>query len=173
MGLSDFNTENFYKFLTTLGVVMLIFSIMYPMEKKNEIELKSNDFKKELALNKLETQILNDSVNILTKLIENAHSELKLMKETNNVDSIKVKNQRKNIKSIYSNIKNKRIFIEKSDCTLIYKNEEIKLLEKQINDFKWISDILLWNGAIFIIIGLYNWWKQEKNDDGITKIKIM
>lgn len=173
MGLNDFNTDSLYKFLTTFGIVMIIFSIMYPMEKRNEIEIKSNEYKKEISLSRLELISLSDSINDLNSIIVKANKHIELLKKEPIIDSQRIINYKKEINPYYNKVIEKSYKKNKQDSLLIYKKKEIEILDKQINDFKIKEYFLFIVGIIFMLYGFYKWRKVEKDDDGITKIKIL
>lgn len=173
MGLSDFNTDSIYKFLTTFGIVMIIFSIMYPMEKRNEIELKSNEYKKEISLNKLELISLSDSIKDLNSIIVKANKHIELLKKEPIIDSQRIIKYKKEINPYYNKVIEKNFKKSKQDSLLIYKKKEIEILDKQINDFKIKERCMLYGGIFFMLYGFLKWKKAENEDDGITKIKIL
>ncbi|WP_333662201.1 hypothetical protein [Chishuiella changwenlii] len=171
--MSDFNTDSLYKFLTTFGIVMIIFSIMYPMEKRNEIELKSNEYKKEISLNKLELISLSDSIKDLNSKIVKANQHIEILKNEPIIDSQRITNYKKEINPYFEKVIEKNYKKNKQDSVLYYKKKEIEILNAQINDFKTKEYFLLITGIFFMVYGFINWKIVENKDDGITKIKII
>lgn len=173
MGLSDFNTDSLYKFLTTFGIVMIIFSIMYPMEKRNEIELKSNEYNKEISLNRLELISLSDSIEDLNSIIVKANKHIELLKKEPVIDSQRIIKYKNEINPYYNKIIEKNFRKNKQDSLLTYKKKEIEILSNQIDDFKLKERCMFYGGILFMLYGFFKWRKVENEDDGITKIKIL
>ncbi|PZU26745.1 MAG: hypothetical protein DI622_00065 [Chryseobacterium sp.] len=147
-------SENLYKYLVTIGILMLVLTIYYPLKEKQELEILKINLKSELKVLNLEIKDNNKSVNELTKYVTQKNiSE----SEKNKLFSEISQNQKANeIKQI------------KADGKLV----EIKNRDKYIN----IYDNLFWafivTGSGFIVFGFFKWYNSKKVDDSKCEIEV-
>lgn len=74
MDLSYINTDNIFKFMTTAGLLAVLFSVLYPLEKKQALELELN------------TQMMEDSI-LTLKIIRLNKEYIRIKRRQNEIDS--------------------------------------------------------------------------------------
>lgn len=164
------SAENLYKFLFINGTILVILSMFYPLQQKNEIKVQTIDFNKNVDL-------VNYEIGSQTKTIEKFKSKSKMTLFF--LDSIS-KNRTENTSEII--IKRKKEYnseldsingIQKNiDLNLIRLNAEktkIIELEKQAKIYSYYSIFFLIIGGVFFIIGIIGWSNATKILDKIKK----
>ncbi|WP_395061341.1 hypothetical protein, partial [Flavobacterium sp.] len=100
---SFLNTDNLYKFLFSGGILMIVFSLFYPIEKKQLLELEINNFNKQTELLNNDINLLNVEVNQLKSTSKETLNTLeKLQKTKNDVNQIQVSKEISKIKDNYN-----------------------------------------------------------------------
>ncbi|HLD53751.1 MAG TPA: hypothetical protein VJA82_10625 [Sediminibacterium sp.] len=144
------------------GVFMVVFSFIYPLEKKQKIELEINLYNKQITL-------LNEEVKSLNKEVENLKIKSKETIKTlenikSNKDSATASREIREIQETYNKVfyatKAKENEIITKDIILKYEKSKIALLENHINSFSIFRWLFLIIGTTFTIFGLWNWNKS-------------
>lgn len=148
-------SDNLWKYLFTVGILLIFISIYYPLQKSEEINLEI------IELN-TDSQILNKKIEYLEKEV----SELKYSLKKSNfvIDSLSLKNWETEINKIQGELidninvakertKELQLEIIKNQGKENYINE----LQKQSNFYKGFFRIGIIIGFIMVIIGLYKW----------------
>ncbi len=152
------NTDNIFKFLLTGGLLMFIFSIIYPLDKRQKLEIEMNSCNEQVS-------IVNNEMNYISQRI------LKLDSTTNNYkDSIEYlrKSSRLNSKNTIRalkdtlNYKLDRIkydiyLLEQKRTSVHWEKQKLAILQEHINEFNTYKDWILWSGIVFAIIGFCGW----------------
>lgn len=138
---------------------MIGFSIVYPLEKKQKLELEVNNYNQHVEILNRETskllknaQDLEIVANNTVKILEGAESD---------PDKSISKNERKvlqdsfNVK--YNRIKLLRTELSTNDVILKYEKNRILLLRKHIKSFNCYKNMMFWLGLGFLLFGLYMW----------------
>lgn len=136
-------SENLYKYLVTIGILMVAMTVYYPLKEKQELELQ------EIKLNsKIESLIL--------KIQENKkHIEIIEDKKKKNLD---VNNEFVEIKKLH--LENLISQIESKNNFKIIESKQKYI--KYYNIIFWIFFPL---GILFIGYGFVKWHKSKKIDD--------
>lgn len=147
-------SENLYKYLVTIGILMLVLTIYYPLKEKQELEILKINLKSELKVLNLEIKDNNKNVIELTKYITQKN--------------ISESQRSKLFLEISQNQKANEIKQIKADGKLI----EIKNRDKYIN----IYDNLFWafilTGSAFILFGFFKWYNSKKVDDSKCELEV-
>ena len=148
------NGDNLFKYCFTLGLVMLVFALIYPLEKSHQIEIEVINQNKEASL-------LTNEINNLKKSIDKLEEDIKTMLSAD--------------KSIDKNIAQKKVFQINSDYQVIEKNKNdlrmksivldfnyrrIKTLETQAKTFSKFSWVMIIVGISLAIFGFIYWVKN-------------
>lgn len=145
-------SENLYKYLVTVGLLLIVMTVYYPLKEKQELEILT--IKIENDLNTLNYKIRENSKNVenLKKTISRNGSSSESNKLLTELDNL---NQENNINQFE---------IEK-------KFEEIKCRRSYISLYKWIFWIFFPLGILLSIFGFVKWKSAKKYDDNILKLE--
>lgn len=167
---SFLNTDNLYKFLFSGGIFMIVFSLFYPIEKKQLLELEINNFNKQAELLNNDINSLNIEVNRLkTTSKETLKTLEKLEKTKNAANQHQVSKEISIIKDKY----NKTFFRIKSyqqetilkSINLKYNKSKIEIMQNHVETFNFYSWFLLIFGVLFAVVGLKYWFKSTQNTE--------
>lgn len=99
--MNDFlpSTDNFFKYLLTIGLLLIVFTIMYPIQKQKEVDIEILDYSNDVEILNLKIKRFEDIVNTFSSVKSSLQSEL---------DSLKLLEAKSNI-LIAQKIENVRI----------------------------------------------------------------
>lgn len=156
-----FNGKNdLAKFLSIGGVFLIVFSILYPVEKKKELDLL-------IVKNNNQIRVLND---LLNSVIQKQNSLIKRTKEINSIlDNPKSK------KSICTSLKKERKSIEKEGDLIIEKitnktteiyniKDRIKVNKTYSSEYGAYLTTLTRVGWGMLIVGLIGWLMSARKE---------
>lgn len=146
-------SENLYKYLVTIGTLLIVLTVYYPLKEKQELEILTIKIKNELL--------------IINCKLEDNKKELENFKKTNNDKSISIDNKRKaflKIKEIDAKNRINQLSIEN-------KNEELICRKSYINIYNIVFWIFFPIGIFLIIFGFIKWNKVKKLDDDILELE--
>lgn len=140
-------SENLYKYLVSVGILLIALTVFYPLKEKQNIEIKTIGLEKELS-----------KLNL--KIKDNYKKVLELKKDTISIPKEKIEEIEK------INLENhlNQIEVEKS-------NDEIKKRKKHISLYYKLFWIFFPLGIILTIYGFFKWLKSKKTDDEILKLE--
>lgn len=168
------SSDNLYKFLFMGGIFMVAFSFIYPLEKKQRIELEINLYNKQITLLNEEIKVLNDEVESLKIKTKETIETLELIKSSK--ESTIASKQIKEVQEIYNKAfyttKAKENEITTKDIILKYEKSKIVLLENQVNSFSIFRWLFLTIGTTFTIFGLWNWNRSTKISTEIQRLEL-
>lgn len=148
--------DNLFKYTFTLGLVMVVFSLVYPLQKKHEIEL-------EIVNQNKEAKLLNNEINNLNKATLNLkHTSDLLIKKAinfkpNKRNKLKMKGVVDKFNSDFDSVQKNKQAIEVKTIILEFNKTKIIVLQQQANSFDRYSFWLSLFGIIFTIFGLLFW----------------
>lgn len=144
-------SENLYKYLVSVGLLLMVLTVFYPLKEKQEIEIETI---------KLEKEVLK-----LNFKIKDNHKKVKELKE------LKKKNDTLNLNGIYVN-KLDDINLENNlnQFELEKKNDEIKKRVKHIKLYNLLFWIFFPLGLFLAFYGFLKWLKSKKTDDAISNL---
>lgn len=154
--LSFVSGDNLFKYTFTLGLVMVVFSLVYPLQKKHEIELEIVNYNKDEKLLALEYNTLLKSV----AMVEKESAELK--KKTKHFIPTK-KNKDKIRKEVLKfnadldSVQKFKLQIKVKKINLEYNSSKINVLKSQAETFQYYACWILGFGIIFSSFGLISW----------------
>jgi len=145
-------SENLYKYLVTMGLLLIVMTVYYPLKEKQELELNIINTEQEAV-----------TLNYNIKSVARTVNSLK-----NNVKSLK---QDKDIKITIKNIENLLNENQISQYKLEMKYKEIKARKNHIKFYNILFWIFFPIGVLLTIFGFIKWLKSKIVDDEILKLE--
>ena len=153
-------SDNLFKYLFTVGAVMIVTSIIYPLQKKQEIEIQINHLLKESELLNYEVVSLKKDYQGSKKEFKNVSDKLnsmynvsgKVVKEHEQFLQLRRKNNEliQNLKSRYRELEIKNIIMQN-------EQSKIDLLKRHANSYNSYYQFVKWVGIFFLLSGLIGW----------------
>ena len=153
-------SDNFFKYLFTVGAVMIVISILYPLQKSQEIEMQRTDLVKESELLNNEIRLLNNEYQKNAKEYADVSATLDSLVSIFD-DKVLVNEQflklRKRGNEIIQKLNDRERELEIKN--IIVKNEKLKidLLEEHSESYKNYYLFIKGIGIFFLIIGFVGW----------------
>jgi putative exporter of polyketide antibiotics len=148
--------DNLFKYTFTLGLVMVVFSLVYPLQKKHEIEL-------EIVNQNKEAKLLNKEIDNLSKITLNLEktSDLLIKKavkfKANKRNKLKMKSLVDKFNLDFDSAQRNKQAIEVKTIILEFNKTKIEVLQQQANSFDKYSFWLSLCGITFTVFGLVFW----------------
>ena len=153
-------SDNLFKYLFTVGAVMIIISIFYPLQKSQEIEIKQTDLLKEselltneIRLLKNDYQILKDEYSDISHILDS----LVLVHGDKVTENIQFLEYRKKGNKMIQNLNDRERELKIKNIIIQNEESKIDLLGKHSESFKSYYSLVKWLGIIFLIIGFIGW----------------
>lgn len=137
-------SENLYKYLVTVGILLIVLTIYYPLKEKQDLEILTVQLKSEL-------QSLN----------------FKIETNRNEAESFNTNQTQKNLEIIKKNQFQNQL----NQISLENKYTEIKCRNEYIKMYNWIFWIFLPLGIILIIFGFIRWYISKRIDDEVSQLE--
>lgn len=165
--MTDFlpSTDNFFKYLLTIGLILIGFTIMYPIQKQKEVDIEILNYKTKIEVLDVAKKNLSKEVEELKDTRNRTQSELDSLKK---LKLIATKSTASEIEKI--RVQKKAEFDQSKQNLIVavdslntveinLRNEKIRIekLGKYFDFFKTYKIILLSLGFILIAIGLRYW----------------
>ncbi|WP_339874688.1 hypothetical protein [Olleya marilimosa] len=152
------SAESLYKFLFINGTILVLLSMFYPLQQKNEIDRLRIDFNKDVELLNFEISKLENNIETLKHSSSRSVKKVDSLKTINTVSAIK---KAEKIVLDYNKTLDSIILLKREfDISKIKRNsdkQKIDLLLKQANKYEDYSSSFLVLGAFFFIIGFIGW----------------
>jgi hypothetical protein len=156
--LFSLNTDNLFKFLFINGIVLVVISLFYPIEKEQEFEVIKTDYELKVALFEKNISILKKDIETFKNesiRLENKIDSLKKTDKTENQNKAEFLKNRFNIK-LDSMIKiRKEIAID--SINLINNQKKVIIFSNQVTKYSSFAKYFLIVGIISFILGLFGW----------------
>lgn len=152
------------------GVFLLIFSFLYPLEKKQKIELEVVELKKIMDIQQTEIEYLKNSIDSLKAEVNPTLNKLEIAKKNRNhkeIDSIQ-----RLFNNAFDDLKNKEKILTIKDIVNNSEKDKICLLKNHIKEFRKFQVAFLIVGPLFIIYGLYGWSKSVRTSEKTQEIQL-
>lgn len=140
-------TDNFYKFICTIGLMMLLFAIIYPVEKKQELELSLIELERKVDM--VNHRVKNESSNILNYRSKVMASNLSVKSKLLKIDSLKEANK----------IDLHKIQLDSIDVA--FDKKKLLVLESHLDEFKCWSMLLVILGIPLAAFGGIKWYMKD------------
>lgn len=153
----------------------MAFSFIYPLEKKQKIELEVNLYNQQIALLNEEIAQLSKDVDNLKKVTKETLKKLETIEEGKTKKS-SASNEIREIQNRYNldfqTIKSKENEVSTKRIILKYEKDKILLLLNHIDSFSIFKLLFLIVGLLFAVIGLWLWWKATSVLSEIQKLEL-
>ncbi|WP_184544127.1 hypothetical protein [Mucilaginibacter sp. FT3.2] len=157
--------DNLFKFLFIGGLVMLLTSMFYPLQKEQELDIEINSYNKEVKLLNRELGELRLDVSKLNKSSSEILAELRTLKQGERTKSKlkkssitkQIKDIKANFKTNYDSLYKRKQTTEIKEIVLDFNKSKIILLKKYSDSYGDYTSKLTWWGIAFIVIGLVGW----------------
>lgn len=146
-------SENLYKYLVTIGLLLIVLTVAYPLREKQELEILKTTLENEAKTLSYKISENNKNVTILNTLILKNGNTAENIKTISEIDK---RNQENNISQIES---------EK-------KLTEIEIRSRYIRYYNWMFWIFFPIGIALAIFGFIKWKKAKKNDDTKQELEL-
>lgn len=146
-------SENLYKYLVTIGLLLIVLTVAYPLREKQELEILKTTLENEAKTLAYRIKENNKNVTILNTLINKTGNTAENIKTLSEIDK---RNQENNISQIES---------EK-------KLAEIEIRSRYIRYYNWMFWIFFPIGIVLAIFGFIKWKKAKKNDDTKQELEL-
>lgn len=140
-------SENLYKYLVSIGILMLILTIYYPLKEKQQLEILKIKLESDHKVLNFEIKDNKKNLDDLIKSIEH-----------NNIDSFK---KEKLLSEIDQKQKENQIKQINADGKII----ELENREKYIRIYNRLFWVFIIVGSGLVIFGFFKWYKSKKIDD--------
>lgn len=126
MILPTLPTDNLYKFIALSGLVILLFSVVYPYKLVTDLELKAVEAGTQVKLLELESAAIEREIYVMEKEKEPARDEveaLRLRHEQNKINSIKIEGEQERLSVLLKQLRtafNSLMFGVLFGCVLAY-----------------------------------------------------
>jgi len=145
-------SENLYKYLVSIGLLLIVLTVFYPLKEKQDLEVSRISIEKEAL-------ILNYQIKEASKDVQNLKSKVKSL-----TDKELIENKLNDIDNL---IKQSQI----SQFELEQKYEEINTRKKHIKLYNVLFWIFFPIGVVITFFGFYKWLKSKTVDDGILELE--
>ena len=150
------NSDNLFKFLFLGGIMMILISMIYPLQKKQEIDIEVLAYNKEVCLLNLEIDELQNTVNKASKEAKKTLRKLDSLKNIKDSKTQICKIQKKTNTEFAIIAKQKR----NQDIKLIvlqFNKNKIEVLKQHSDTYNSYSNKLLFWGIIIANLGFLGW----------------
>ncbi|WP_310595111.1 hypothetical protein [Flavobacterium sp.] len=176
--LFSWNTDNLFKFLFINGIVLVVISLFYPLQKQQELELEKIKYDQKVELINIKISNLKNEMetfNLTSKAIELKIDSLKKISINLNTSN-KIKTLKEQFNSTFNNIDKLKKDIEIEELNIKSDKAKIKILIKHAEEYRQYSNWFFRAGLISFFIGLIGWsWMTLVNEsfkkEELKKIK--
>jgi hypothetical protein len=150
------NSDNLFKFLFLGGIMMVLVAMVYPLQKKQEIEIEIVAFNKEVHLLNLEIEELSTKVNAANAKSNKTYTTLDSLSNIKGT-SKEIERIKKEFNLEYNKIEIKKREQEIKLVVLDFNKRKIEVLKKHAVTYNSYSNKLLTWGIIILILGFIGW----------------
>ena len=164
------SAENLYKFLFINGTILVILSMFYPLQQKNEIKIKTIEYNKNV-------EILNYKISNQKNTVQDFNLKSKrtlayldsISKNRNEKSSLIIAQKKSEYNKELDSINSIQYQIKLNNIKLNSEKEKILELQGQAKTYSNYSIFFLIIGGVFFIIGIIGWSKATNVLDKIKK----
>jgi len=144
-------SENLYKYLVSIGMMLIVLTVYYPLKEKQKLEILKIELEGEVKILNYQIKENLKNVNILQANININGAKAKELESLAEIEEI---NNENNIRHI--------------ECE--QKHAEIEARKKQITLYNTLFWIFLPIGIIITALGFICWYKVKRVDDSTAKL---
>ena len=154
--LFSWNTDNLFKFLFINGIVLVVISLFYPLQKQQELELEKTKYDQKVDLLNLKISNLKKEVidfNTISRKDESKINRLKSLPKNITNDS-KIKELKISFNRTYKSLFDLREKLKIENINLKGDKAKIKLLIKHAEEYRQYSNWFFRAGLFYFFIFL-------------------
>ncbi len=152
------NTDNIFKFLLTGGLLMSLFSIIYPLDKRQKLEIEKNSSNEQVSIVNNEMAFISQRILKLDSTTNNYKDSIDILRKSSSANSkYTIKVLKDTLNNKLDRIKYDIYLLDQKRTSVQWEKQKLVILQEHINEFKTYKDWILWSGIIFAIIGLIGW----------------
>jgi hypothetical protein len=172
------NTDNFFKYLLTVGLLLIIFTVMYPLKKQQELDLELLSYERDTSVVSFKVEHLNKKISELEAVRANTQKFLdslkKLQSSAEQEDSINIEQIRISKMNGYE-VRRKSLMgvtdsLTVAQIDLLNKSKKVAKLKKYVSVYERYKIVLLTVGFILSFLG-FRYWTAAVYRDEILKDK--
>lgn len=145
-------SENLYKYLVSIGLLLIVMTVFYPLKEKQDLEVSQINTEKDAVALNYKIKKTAERVENLRKNIKANVSKEDLDEKLTELDDLLNKNQ-----------------IEQFE--LERKGQEIEIRKKHISLYNTLFWIFFPLGVILTIFGFIKWLKSKTLDDDVLGLE--
>ena len=146
-------SENLYKYLVSIGILMLVLTIYYPLKQKQDLEILKLNLESEMQVLNLEIKENKENLEDLETTLN--EKTISLEEKRENLSEIKLKHKENEINQLKTKAKMDEISSRK---------KYIKIYDKLF----WIASI---TGIILVVFGFLRWISAKRTEDKKLKLE--
>lgn len=151
--LSNFfaGSENLYKYLVSIGMLLIVLTVYYPLKEKQELEILKIKLEEDVQV--LNFKIKENQTNVLNLQVKIGQNspDIQKLESLNVIDKINYDNH-----------------INHIECKQKYL--EIKARQNYIKLYNILFWVFLPTGVIITLFGFIRWYIVKRVDDEMTKL---
>jgi len=165
--LFSWNTDNLFKFLFINGIILVVLSLFYPLQKKQELELEKIKYDQKVDLINLKISKLKNEIEVFNK--NSKVIELKINTLSKQTKSLKFENEIKILKnkfnSTFESLSKSKDKLDIEQLNIKSDKSKIEILVKHAEEYRQYSSWFFRAGLISFFIGLIGWiWMTYVNE---------
>lgn len=168
------STDNFFKYILTIGFVCLVFAFIYPIQNQNKLEVEKITLLEAMAIDSVDHRALEKQFDELKQLRDQITDSINKLNALGKNAPVGSKQKVDSFRAAFFTSKNqfhsKAIEINKQTLKTDYAKQRYLTLDTQVHSFKTIKNIGIIVGVILMAFGLLFWAGSSYHDE-LTKAK--
>ncbi|GGH71811.1 hypothetical protein [Phaeocystidibacter marisrubri] len=164
------NTENFFKFAFLSGMVMIVFALVYPLQREEELLQQKAEVNAEYKRVEYAYLELKSEIDLMVDLGAKVDSLLRL-DTLSSTDSIRQIYYVSQFDSINALSESKDPELNLMLIELGFKREMLSILKNKADEFRIWKYVLFGFGAIFAIYGGVVWHNWSRKEYKLLRVK--
>jgi hypothetical protein len=167
------DTDNFFKYLLTVGVLMVLFGLIYPLKQEQGLRTKLIEIKEQDSLLRIEVEFLELQVNDLDTLKNRTQQkvdELKRKKiKASKIEQVSLDERILLLVDNFDNKRNAGLSTAKEaklkQAKLKFEQKRYDETNKQIKQYFLFKTFFWWVGFALMLAGLFFWMDSTYYDE--------
>lgn len=156
--LFSLNTDNLFKFLFINGIVLVVISLFYPIEKEQEFEVIKSDYELKVSMYEKKISVLKKEVQVFNNESIKIEGKIDSYKKTNKKENeIKIQSLKNIFNTKLDSLKSIRQEIDIDSIQLVNYQKKVVIFSNQVKKYNSFSTSFLIVGIISFISGLIGW----------------
>ena len=168
-------TDSLYKFLAIFGLIIMVFSLVFPYRIANECGLKAIEISGELKILDLEIGSLKEDIAKFKEAVQGTMQDIIKIEKNRKLTKIEkdtIRTEALKKKDILAQKREKLLRIAIKNEELNNNNNKILYLLNQVRQYRIIFNFAAFSGFLMTILGFYFWYHRlQKYQDAVIKKK--